>query len=127
MPLSNELAESVQELLAPRARRFDEPEMQRVRPLLELQQRWSQLPTPDMLLVEHTRSREGFHVFLYPFAGRKVNEGIATLMAYRWAQLQPITFAITANDYGAELLTSRPIEPTIAFSCAAARARKSGR
>jgi ATP-dependent Lhr-like helicase len=33
-------------------------------------------------------------------------------MAHRWAQLQPITFAITANDYGAELLTSRPIEPT---------------
>ncbi|HVF16459.1 MAG TPA: ligase-associated DNA damage response DEXH box helicase [Steroidobacteraceae bacterium] len=113
MPLSNELAESVQELLELAARgRFEERELQRVQPLLELQQRWSQLPTPDMLLVEHTRSREGFHVYLYPFAGRTVNEGIATLMAHRWAQLQPITFAITANDYGAELLTSRPIEPT---------------
>jgi ATP-dependent Lhr-like helicase len=33
-------------------------------------------------------------------------------MAYRWSQLQPITFAITATDYGAELLTSQPIEPT---------------
>jgi ATP-dependent Lhr-like helicase len=113
MPLSNELAESVQELLALAARgHFDEPELQRVQPLLELQQRWSQLPTPEMLLIEHTRSREGFHVYLYPFAGRTVNEGIATLMAYRWAQLQPLTFAITANDYGAELLTSRPIAPT---------------
>jgi ATP-dependent Lhr-like helicase len=103
----------VQELLELAARGcFGETELRRVQPLLELQQRWSRLPTPDMLLVEHTRSREGFHVYLYPFAGRTVNEGIATLMAHRWAQLQPITFAITANDYGAELLTSRPIEPT---------------
>ena len=113
LPLSNELATSVQELLEEAARgHFEDPEMRRVQPLLELQQRWSQLPTPDKLLVEHTRSREGFHVFVYPFAGRTVNEGIATLMAYRWAQLQPITFAITATDYGAELLTSRPIEPS---------------
>lgn len=113
LPLSNELATSVQELLEEAARgHFEDPEMRRVQPLLELQQRWSQLPRPDKLLVEHTRSREGFHVFVYPFAGRTVNEGIATLMAYRWAQLQPITFAITATDYGAELLTSRPIEPS---------------
>jgi ATP-dependent Lhr-like helicase len=113
MPLSNELAESVQELLEHAAHgRFFEPEMQRMRPLLELQQRWSQLPTRDVLLIEHTRSREGSHLFLYPFGGRNVNEGIATLMAFRWSQLQPITFAITANDYGAELLTSSPIEPT---------------
>jgi ATP-dependent helicase Lhr and Lhr-like helicase len=113
MPLSNELAESVQEMLELAARgQFVAPEMQCVRPLLELQQRWSQLPTPEMLLIEHTRSREGFHVYLYPFAGRTVNEGIATLVAHRWAQLRPITFAITANDYGAELLTNTPIEPT---------------
>lgn len=113
LPLSSELATSVQELLERAARgRYVAPEMQRVRPLLELQQRWSQLPTPDLLLIEHTRSREGFHVFVYPFAGRTVNEGIGTLMAYRWAQLQPITFAITATDYGVELLTSRPIEPS---------------
>jgi ATP-dependent helicase Lhr and Lhr-like helicase len=116
LPLSNELATSVQELLAQAARgRFAAAEMRCVQPLLELQQRWSQLPRPDMLLAEHTRSREGFHLFIYPFAGRTVNEGIATLMAYRWAQLQPITFAITATDYGAELLTGRPIEPTAAL------------
>jgi ATP-dependent Lhr-like helicase len=111
LPLSNELADSVQELLEHAARgRYDQPELDRMRPLLELQQRWSQLPTPDMLLVEYTKSREGHHVFVYPFAGRTVNEGIATLMAHRWAQLRPITFSVTANDYGAELLTSTPIE-----------------
>jgi ATP-dependent Lhr-like helicase len=113
LPLSNELATSVQELLEAAAHgRFDGPEMQRVRPLLELQQRWSTLPTPNVLLIEYSRSREGSHVFFYPFAGRTVNEGIAMLVAHRWAQLQPITFAITATDYGAELHTTRPIEPT---------------
>jgi ATP-dependent helicase Lhr and Lhr-like helicase len=109
LPLSNELADSVQELLALAAEpRFDDPEMQLMRPLLELQQKWSLLPTPSTLLAEQTHSREGWHLFLYPFAGRTVNEGIATLLAYRLARVQPITFAITANDYGAELLSHEP-------------------
>ena len=111
LPLSNELADSVQELLARAAEGvFDEPELALMRPLLELQQRWSLLPTPASLLAEQTRSREGWHLFIYPFAGRTVNEGIATLLAYRCARRQPITFAITANDYGAELLSHEPLE-----------------
>jgi ATP-dependent helicase Lhr and Lhr-like helicase len=110
MPLSSELAESVQELLAEAASgHYTEPELQLMEPLLSLQQRWSKLPTPQTLLVEQTRSREGWHLYLYPFAGRTVNEGIAALVAYRWAQLQPVTFAVTANDYGAELLSSVPL------------------
>jgi ATP-dependent Lhr-like helicase len=110
LPLSNELADSVQELLAGAAQgRYEDPEIQLMRPLLELQQKWSLLPTPETLLAEQTRSREGWHLFIYPFAGRTVNEGIATLLAYRCARLQPITFAITANDYGAELLSHDPL------------------
>ncbi len=110
MPLSNELADSVQEILAAAARdEYAEPEMQTVRAMLDLQQRWSVLPSPDILLAEHTRSREGFHLFIYPFAGRTVNEGIATLLAYRFAKRQAMTFAVTANDYGAELLTHTEI------------------
>jgi ATP-dependent Lhr-like helicase len=111
MPLSNELSQSVQELLANAARdHFETPELASVRPLLELQRRWSLLPTPDLLLAEHTRSREGSHLFIYPFAGRTVNEGVATLMAYRWSREQPVTFAVTANDYGAELLSSKSLD-----------------
>ena len=106
MPLSSELSDSVQELLASAAKGdFSEREMTAVQAMLELQQRWSLLPGPDTLLAEHTRSREGFHLFMYPFAGRTVNEGIATLLAYRLAKQQPATFAITANDYGVELLS----------------------
>jgi ATP-dependent helicase Lhr and Lhr-like helicase len=111
MPLSNELADSVQELLALASQgNFSDPEMHAIRPLLELQGKWSVLPTPSTLLCEHTRSREGWHLFLYPFGGRTVNEGIATLMAYRWAKSQPVTFAITANDYGVELMSHRALD-----------------
>lgn len=113
LPLSNELAQAVQQLLSKAdGGRFDEPEMQGIRPLLELQQQWSSLPTPDMLLVEHVGSREGSHLYVYPFAGRLVNEGIATLMAFRWSRLLPVTFSIAANDYGFELLSSKALDVT---------------
>lgn len=110
MPLSNELADAVQTMLAEAAEGvFSAPELERVRPLLELQQRWSRTPTPDTLLVEQVSSREGWRLYIYPFAGRTVNEGLAALMAYRWSQQLPITFSVAANDYGAELMSSKPI------------------
>lgn len=111
MPLSNELADNVLELLAAAMHgEYAHPELQRVRPILELQQRWSALPSPDSLLVEQLRSREGSHLFVYPFAGRVMNEGIAAILAYRWAQRRPATFAVTANDYGIELLSSTRLD-----------------
>ena len=63
--------------------RFDGPEMRALRPLLELQARWSALPATGRLLAETLRSREGSHLFLYPFAGRQVHLGIASLLAWR--------------------------------------------
>jgi ATP-dependent Lhr-like helicase len=81
-----------------------------VRPLLEIQQRWSALPTPDTLLAEVLRSREGWHLFLYPFAGRPVHLGLANLIAWRIAQHQPRTFSIAVNDYGFELLCATEVD-----------------
>ena len=46
---------------------------------------------------------------MYPFEGRFVHEGMAALMAYRIAQIQPITFSLAMNDYGFELLSDQPI------------------
>ena len=54
--------------------------------MLQAQARLSQLPTPKTLLVERFRSREGHHLFLYPFAGRQVHLGLAQLLAWRLAQ-----------------------------------------
>jgi ATP-dependent Lhr-like helicase len=110
MPLSNTLAEAVlRELDAADRGRFDSPEMRCVRPLLEIQGRWSALPTPSTLLAETWKSREGWHLFLYPFAGRLVHLGLASLLAWRAARPEQATFSIAVNDYGFELLSAREI------------------
>jgi ATP-dependent Lhr-like helicase len=111
MPLSNELAQAVIEQFSAAARgEFIGLEMQALRPLLELQQRWSGLPTSDSLLAEALKSREGWHLFLYPFAGRQVHLGLASLLAWRVSQQQAVTFSIAVNDYGLELLSATCVD-----------------
>ena len=110
MPLSNTLADAVlRELDAADHGRFDSPEMRCVQPLLEIQRAWSALPTPTTLVAETWKSREGWHLFLYPFAGRQVHLGLASLLAWRAAQPEQATFSIAINDYGLELLSAREI------------------
>ncbi|MDB5895302.1 MAG: ligase-associated box helicase, partial [Rhodoferax sp.] len=111
MPLSNTLADAMVQLMAEAAaHRFDSPEMQSVRPLLDLQLAWSALPTPETLLAEVLHSREGWHLFLYPFAGRHVHIGLASLIAWRAARMQAGTFSIAVNDYGFELLSPTQVD-----------------
>ena len=107
MPLSTTLADAVVRQLALAGEgRYDTPELRCVRPLLELQQQWSALPTTETLLAEVLKTREGTHLFLYPFAGRHVHLGLASLLAWRVAQHEPRTFSIAVNDYGFELLSA---------------------
>ncbi|HYG62841.1 MAG TPA: ligase-associated DNA damage response DEXH box helicase [Thermoanaerobaculia bacterium] len=109
LPLSTHLAAAVrEELEAARDGRFEGAEMEAVRPLLELQARWSILPAADELLIERLRSREGHHLFIYPFEGRLVHEGLAALFAWRLARRRPLTFTLAVNDYGFELLAADP-------------------
>ena len=111
MPLSNELAQAVvARFSAAAVGEFVGPEMQALRPLLETQARWSGLPTVNKLLAEVLKSREGWHLFLYPFAGRQVHLGLASLLAWRVSQRQPVTFSIAVNDYGLELLSATPVD-----------------
>ncbi len=106
LPLSGTLADEVLTLLAEAdAGVHREPEMAAIQPLLALQKTVSALPTPEILLIEQSQSREGQHVFLYPFAGRLAHEGLAALLAWRLGQKQPATFSIAVNDYGLELLS----------------------
>lgn len=109
MPLSTTLADEMVETLA-RAADGDvsAPEMRAAEPLLRLQQKWSALPTPQTLLAETLKSREGWHLFLYPFAGRNAHLGLASLVAWRAAQIAPGAFSIAVNDYGFELLSGAP-------------------
>ena len=111
MPLSTTLADAVVRQLALAADgHYDSPELKCVQPLLELQQRWSALPTPQTLLAEALKTREGWHLFLYPFAGRHVHLGLANLIAWRLAQHAPRTFSIAVNDYGFELLSATEVD-----------------
>ena len=107
LALSTDLASAVRmKLDQARQGVFADPEMEAVRPILELQAKWSRLPATDELLIERVHTREGHHLFFYPVEGRLVHEGLAALFAYRIAELSPITFTLAANDYGFELLSS---------------------
>ena len=111
MPMSSELAHaSLEQLRLASQGTFNGPEMEAIRPLLELQQRWSSLPTRDVQVVESMKGREGYHLFVYPFAGRSVHTGLASLLAFRVGRMQPITFSIAINDYGFELLAAEPVD-----------------
>jgi ATP-dependent Lhr-like helicase len=111
MPLSTQLADAtLRELEEALAGHYAAPEMQLARPLIELQARWSAVPTREALVVESLRSREGRHLFVYPFAGRHAHLGLASLLAYRIGQATPSTFSIAINDYGFELLSPVDID-----------------
>ena len=84
-------------------------EIDYLKPILGVQQSWSILPGPNQLLIEKSYSREGCHLFFYPFEGRNVHEGLSTLVAHRIAKLVPISFTIAMNDYGFELLSDQDI------------------
>ena len=109
MPLSSELALAVRELLqAFRENRADEPELKAVARLLKVQQAVSRVPDVAELLFEQIESREGHHIFCYPFAGRQVHMGLAALFGYRLGQGKAATFSFSVNDYGFELLSATP-------------------
>lgn len=105
-PLSTELSGAVRRKLHEEG---DEPEMHAVRPLLRIQRTWSRIPTADELLIESIETDEGFHVFVYPFEGRLVHEGLGALAAHRLARERPRTMTVSMNDYGFELLADRPL------------------
>ncbi|WP_373060127.1 ligase-associated DNA damage response DEXH box helicase [Gemmatimonas sp.] len=109
MPLSTELSHAVRlKLEEARQGVFNGHEMEAVKPVLMLQAARSIIPRPDELLIERCETRDGHHLFVYPFEGRLVHEGLAALFAYRMAQLAPSTFSFSCNDYGFELLTAEP-------------------
>lgn len=59
--------------------------------------------------MEYIRTRYGYHLFVYPFEGKLVHEGMAAVVAYRLSSIQKATFSIASNEYGFELLCDAPI------------------
>lgn len=116
LPLSGELAAALRARLGEAAEGiFRGPEMGALRPILEVQRKWSSIPRPGDFLIERVKTREGFHLFFFPFEGRLVHEGLAALFAWRISRIRPITFSMSSNDYGFELLSpdEAPIEEAL--------------
>ncbi len=86
---------------------LDTAELRALRPLLERQVLLSALPRTHQFLVEVCHTREGSHLYAYPFEGRFVHEGLGFLWSWRLARHHPGTFTVSVNDYGFELLAAR--------------------
>ncbi|HEY1114495.1 MAG TPA: ligase-associated DNA damage response DEXH box helicase [Chitinophagaceae bacterium] len=115
LPLSASLGRKLREKLADAVEQVawgaaaPDVEIQALHPLFALQQSLSHIPRPGELLIEQIETRDGFHLFVYPFEGRLVHEAVAALLAYRISKQVPITFSLAMNDYGFELLSDQPI------------------
>ncbi len=106
MPLSSELSEAVRARLDQALHGiYEGAEMRAIQPVLETQEEISIIPSRNQLLIERAATRDGHHLFFFPFEGRLVHEGLAALLAWRIAQLEPITFSMACDDYGIELLS----------------------
>ncbi|WP_439482479.1 ligase-associated DNA damage response DEXH box helicase [Cyclobacterium plantarum] len=110
MPLSSRLAALIRDELDKAANnQLSAIELRTIKPILQLQQSLSKIPDKKSLLIETCKSREGYHVFIFPFEGRFVHEVLAALVAYRISVSHPISISIAMNDYGFELLSDSPI------------------
>ncbi|WP_026897224.1 ligase-associated DNA damage response DEXH box helicase [Daejeonella oryzae] len=106
MPLSSQLSAMLREKLDEVARGVEKDiEVQALQPLFQLQTKLSHIPRNTEFLIEKFTSRDGHHLFFYPFEGRLVHEGMASLFAYRISKIKKANFSLAMNDYGFELLT----------------------
>ena len=116
MPLSSQLSAVFRDKLDEVAHGIEkDEEVIALKPLFALQAELSHLPQSHEFLIESFKSREGHHLLFYPFEGRLVHEGMASLFAYRLSKIKPASFSIAMNDYGFELLTDEgiPIEQAL--------------
>lgn len=111
MPLSSQMSSILRLKLSDAANGQNiDPELKYLTPLINLQNNQSIIPNSSQFLIEKVKTKEGYHVFLYPFEGRFVHEGLGAIFAYRISQIIPISFTIAYNDYGIELLSDQEIQ-----------------
>ncbi len=114
MPLSTNMSEMIRKKLSEVSSETYQPrkdrELKALRPLFDLQRELSVLPSEKQLLVEYYKTREGYHLLMFPFEGRYVHEGMASIIAYRMSKSDPSSYSIAMNDYGFELLSNREFD-----------------
>ena len=117
LPLSSQMSEMLRRQMqvaasVKNATDTSHAELWFIQPILELQRKRSHVPGMDELLIEIFETTEGFHHVFYPFEGRAVHEGLASLLAYRIGQTMSVSFSLAYNDYGFELLSDQRIPDT---------------
>jgi len=110
MPLSANLGKKLRETFNRALKKgANEIELKILAPLFDLQENLSHIPRANELLIEQIETRDGYHLFVFPFEGRLVHEAMAAILGYRISRITPITFSFAMNDYGFELLSDQPI------------------
>lgn len=109
LPISPALSQPMRDLLAevagtPLEASALPPELQVLGGTLAIQRKRSAIPKTGQTLVERIETRDGFHLFVYTWEGRAVNEGLGHLLAYRLTRGTSNTIAVSANDHGFECL-----------------------
>lgn len=112
MPFSSRLSEELRRQMDLLSKgKIPTQELKTLQPLTKIQNSLSHIPASDELLVETFTDREGHHMVFYPFEGRFVHEGLSALLAWRISQKESISFSISVNDYGFELLSDKNLQP----------------
>jgi len=108
LPLSSLLSSHLKEVFELIEKgKFKHPLVQFLSPIIEVQKAVSRLPGRDYLLIEETVTREGKHLFLFPFEGRLVHEALAALLSVRMSLRAKVTFSFAVSEYGIEILAPR--------------------
>lgn len=110
LPLSSLLSDQIRnKLQAAVENRYESEELKKIKPILDLQAKMSMIPSLDTLLIEKLETDYGHHLFFFTFEGLFVHELLGGLIAYRLSKNQKITFSISMNDYGFELLSDQEV------------------
>ena len=108
MALSDLLTKKLREEVERASRNnLDTDELIALEPLLNRQEELSVLPKQNEFLIETCKTKEGEHLFAYPFEGRFVHEGLGFLWASRLTKQMQSTITVSVNDYGFELLAPK--------------------
>lgn len=105
LPLSSLLTKHLREVFELIEKgEFHHPLVEYLSPITEVQRALSRLPGNQYLLLEETLTREGKHLFIFPFEGRLVHEALAAILSVRLSFLTKVTLSFAVNEYGLEIL-----------------------
>ncbi|BBI16581.1 ligase-associated DNA damage response DEXH box helicase [Neochlamydia sp. S13] len=111
LPFSAPLGKMLRESLNPSPEIY--PENAFLEQILAIQKKLSSIPHENEMLIESLKSREGWHLFFYPFEGKAVHQGLAYIIASRLSKSNHGTFTLSSNDYGLEILSCAPFHEEI--------------